>query len=411
MDNQLLFSDSSVFDVLEHQKREIKGKIYSLESNYILNTSENNLVQWLISELQLETPEILDSYIYVVENSESKFEKTDLFGDSYEAIGTKTVIAIPFTGDPKFFKIRPSSFTTVLPRANMMGKELRLTYEQVEANGDNIKQEYTKTLNQIKQYLSWLEVDVYHFNSDLENAIRKHISERKTKLLAGVGMLETLGLPIKRREDAAKTYVVPVSRQKPRIEKPQATTKSFKPEPTLLLEEYEKILSIMQNMVLVMEKSPHAFESMDEEALRTHFLVQLNAQYEGQATGETFNYHGKTDILISYEGRNVFIAECKFWHGEQKYSETIDQLLDRYLSWRDTKTAILVFNRNQNFTDVLKTIETVTPKHRCFKKYLGKSEETIFKYVFHQTEDVNREIQLAVMIYNIPIRNKEKVSL
>jgi hypothetical protein len=40
---------------------------------------------------------------------------------------------------------------------------------------------------------------------------------------------------------------------------------------------------------------------MREEDLRQHFLVQLNGQYEGQATGETFNFQGKTDILIRAE--------------------------------------------------------------------------------------------------------------
>jgi hypothetical protein len=51
-------------------------------------------------------------------------------------------------------------------------------------------------------------------------------------------------------------------------------------------------------MTHVMEQSPHAFVKMGEEDLRTHFLVQLNGVYEGQATGETFNFEGKTDILI-----------------------------------------------------------------------------------------------------------------
>jgi hypothetical protein len=219
-------------------------------------------------------------------------------------------------------------------------------------------------------------------------------------------MLESLGLPIKRRGDAPTTYAVPVVRRKAHIEKPQATSAAFKPEPTLAAEEYERILSIINNMVMVMEKSPHAFEDMDEEALRTHFLVQLNAQYEGQATGETFNYQGKTDILITHEGKNVFIAECKFWKGEQVFLETINQLIDRYVSWRDTKTAVLIFNRNVNFTDVLSTIEAVTPRHPYFKRDLGKSDDTVFRYVFHQPEDTNQEIQLTIMGFNIPTKRE-----
>ena len=52
-------------------------------------------------------------------------------------------------------------------------------------------------------------------------------------------------------------------------------------------------------MTHVMERSPSAFATADEETLRQHFLVQLNGHFEGQATGETFNAAGKTDILSS----------------------------------------------------------------------------------------------------------------
>jgi len=169
----------------------------------------------------------------------------------------------------------------------------------------------------------------------------------------------------------------------------------------LAQEEYDEILRIMKNMVRVMEQSPRAFEKMGEEDLRTHFLVQLNAQYERQATGETFNFQGKTDIMVRVEGRNVFIAECKFWKGERELQNTIDQLLS-YLSWRDTKTAILIFNRNANFTEVLAKIGDAAPSHACFKRDLGKSDESIFRYVFHQPADTNRELLLTVMAFDVP---------
>lgn len=417
MSRQVLFSDGDIYNVLENQKEAVKKEIYALESNYLLNTSETDLIQWLLDKLRLDVPEILDSEIHVVEQQETKIDVSrDPMRGIYDRSqpfyieGIKTVIAVPFSGDAGFFNIRPSTYSTVLPRANIVGSELRLTYEQVDANGGAIKAEYSKTVNEIKQYLGWLSESVKQYNASLEGIIKAHIVQRKSKILVGAGMIESLGLPIKKRGDAPTTYAVPVSRQKPRIEKPKATSAPFKPEPILAAEEYERILSIMKNMVFVMEKSPHAFESMDEEALRTHFLVQLNAQYEGQATGETFNYQGKTDILISSEGRNVFIAECKFWKGEQAFLETIDQLVDRYVSWRDTKTAILVFNRNQNFSDVLSTVETATPKHPKYKRTEGKSDETIFHYVFQQSEDANRELQLAVMVFNVPTKKKTKAT-
>ena len=53
--------------------------------------------------------------------------------------------------------------------------------------------------------------------------------------------------------------------------------------------------------------------------------MNLNGHYD--ATGETFNAEGKTDILIRTDGRNVFIAKCKFWKGQKALHVAIDQML------------------------------------------------------------------------------------
>jgi hypothetical protein len=88
-------------------------------------------------------------------------------------------------------------------------------------------------------------------------------------------------------------------------------------------------------------------------------------------------FKGKTDILIRAERRNVFV-ECKFWAGEKQFLETVDQLLS-YLGWRDTKTAVIIFNRNANFSDVLRKTTEITPKHKCYKRSIGNSGESNFR--------------------------------
>ena len=165
--------------------------------------------------------------------------------------------------------------------------------------------------------------------------------------------------------------------------------------------DYEHILRVLENMVRVMERSPSAFASMDEEALRSHFLVQLNGHYEGQATGETFNYEGKTDILVRSEGKNVFIAECKFWSGPKKLVETINQLLG-YSSWQDTKVAVIVFNRKRDFSKVLAAIPETVKSHPNFKRELPGSSETTFRYRFAHRDDRNREMILTVLAFDVP---------
>lgn len=167
------------------------------------------------------------------------------------------------------------------------------------------------------------------------------------------------------------------------------------------MEQYEQALKIMQDMTLVMERSPDAFKTMNEEALRQHFLVQLNGQFEGKATGETFNMAGKTDILLREGERNVFIAECKFWKGSKAFGEAIDQLLG-YATWRDSKTAILVFNRGTETSTVLAGIDATAKAHANFKRAVQWPHESGFRYVFHANGDINRELILTLLVFHVP---------
>jgi hypothetical protein len=48
------------------------------------------------------------------------------------------------------------------------------------------------------------------------------------------------------------------------------------------------------------------------------------------------------------------------------------------------------------------TIEECTKKHINFKKERGIVDETIFKYVFANKEDANRELLITVMVFDIP---------
>jgi hypothetical protein len=203
------------------------------------------------------------------------------------------------------------------------------------------------------------------------------------------------------RDDAPRTYALPEVRKKAVPALPAATSAAYVPEPAIDLAVYDQILSVVQNMAHVMERSPSAFQAMGEEALRDHFLVQLNGQFDGAATGETFNGNGKTDILLRANGRNVFIAECKFWKGPKHYSETIDQLLG-YTSWRDSKTAILVFNRGTNTSTVVDGVATTTKAHSNFKRMMEWRHESGLRCVLHQPGDRNRELFLTTLVFDVP---------
>ncbi|MDX2239860.1 MAG: hypothetical protein NW224_04165 [Leptolyngbyaceae cyanobacterium bins.302] len=180
----------------------------------------------------------------------------------------------------------------------------------------------------------------------------------------------------------------------------QVEVKGKEPDGFSKKDEYERILAILQNMALVIERNPGTFHSIGEEALRDHFLVQLNGIYEGQATGETFNRRGKTDIIVRLRGENIFIGECKFWGGEIKLLETLDQLLS-YSTVRDDQLGMLIFNRNKNIAAVLRQIPSIIKGHSSFHQELDHSE-TQFRFTLKHPDEPKYSLYLAVLVFDVP---------
>jgi hypothetical protein len=239
-------------------------------------------------------------------------------------------------------------------------------------------------------------VDISHFKKAKPPA---SVHGRRDRLLNARKIAASLGYPLHHRAGAPPTYISPAVRRKLPIIPHVAGT--FRPEPTIEEAEYQNILGIIENMSFVMERNPRVFSKAPEETIRDHYLVQLNGQYEGSATGETFNNLGRTDILVRDGSANLFIAECKIWHGPKQFVEGIDQLL-RYVTWRDTKTAIIVFNRNQATTSVVDTIKTALEDHANYKRGAAKEKETRLRAVFGKPYDAAREVIITVIVVPIP---------
>ena len=132
-------------------------------------------------------------------------------------------------------------------------------------------------------------------------------------------------------------------------------------------------------------------------------LFRLNSISKSHsATGETFNKIGKTDILIQdNKGTNVFIGECKIWHGEKELLKAIDQLLERYVNWRDEHTALIIFNKdNKDFSKLLETAKSAIMTHPNFSSFVKETSKTSISYIFNNMEDKTKKVYLELMIFN-----------
>jgi hypothetical protein len=386
-----LFSEFDMSSWLQRQETLLRSEIDGYQPDYLFGAAIDDLCEYL-NDKYIQTPPVLHE-------SEITTDQTEAYVSNIK--GRAITFYLPFEGDEHLFKCRPTTRSLNPPRAGISDRQLVLSYGRTDHDAAAARRDFDRDLTVIKQHLEWLTRDVAPFNSSLRDKARRWIQSRRDRLHRDRAMVEEIGFPLRKRDNAPQTYAVPTVRRKPPIAGTQPGSSTHAREPILDLAEYEHILSVISNMVAVMERSPHAFKDMREEDLRQHFLVQLNGQYEGQATGETFNFEGKTDILIRAEGRNIFIAECKFWRGRESFHETVDQLLG-YASWRDTKTAILVFNRERKLSSVLAKIPEIVEAHPNFLRQLDYKSETGFRFVLHNKDDKNRELTLTVLAFEVP---------
>ncbi len=403
-----LFSSRDLRELLIARSSAMHQEVEQLDSNQLLNTSPTDLVRYLVKKYTLQAPSLRRDVWSVTESEaqiDVRHDQDRLIIDRSRPCyvpGQRIEVEVPIEGESELMYARASTFSYGPPRAEIRGHSLFLVFHVPHnAQERNIRQEVDLILTEIDQHLGWIKNDLIGFNQGLRQSADQAITDRRNRILANQGRVASLGIPFKIRPDAPNSYATPTVRRKVIPSLPPATTSAYEPEPALDTENYNHILLVIQNMAHVMERSPSAFKEMGEEDLRQHFLVQLNGQFEGSATGETFNVNGKTDILLRVNGRNVFIAECKFWKGPKQYTETIDQLLG-YTAWRDTKTAILIFNRGTTMSTVLKGVKSETCSHKNFKRQLDWKHESGFQYVFHHNGDTNREFTLTVLVFDVP---------
>jgi hypothetical protein len=406
-DVEPLFNKIDWFSVDQHQRKSLLAEINGLDGNRLLNTSIEDLCDYFEKKYQVNVP-MLRTDEMVADQHETKIDVSHDYNrfirdrsSPFYLSGTAVEVEIPFEGDADAFRVQPTTYTLSPPYGETRDGVLVLSVQGTDLTADAVRVQVDKALSQIQSYLDTLRKDAQGLNGQLRAIARGAIEKRREKLLADRRLVSGLGFKIKERQDDPRTYVAPSVRRKLRPSLPPASDAPFQPEPVLSDADYEHILEVVQNMAQVMERSPSAFVSMDEESLRSHFLVQLNGHYEGQATGETFNYQGKTDILIRSEGHNVFVAECKYWSGPKKLHETIDQLLG-YSCWRDTKVAVIIFNRNKDFTNVLRAIQDTAKTHPNWKRDLRVRSETSFRYIFAHKDDRNREMVLTILAFDVP---------
>jgi hypothetical protein len=384
----------------------MKAEVYAEEKNRLLNVNETDYVDYLVGRYSIEPLVIHIDQIHVSDREEMvhagqhPFEFDVRPGARYRRQVIK--YNVPYSGDVALLRTTPSSAIIWTTEVEIDHDEISFDIVNWRDDAEEIKRAADQIVRNISTQAENIANEVNQYNSQLRDKAAEIVKARKQQHLKQSNVLEGLGVPVKKRTDVPETFAIPARVKRPVVKKPTSSTTPHVPDPTLDVEIYQQILKICIDTGVEIERHPGIYQGKDEEILRDHFLMVLAPHFES-VTGETFNKQGKTDILIRHEGKNAFIAECKFWKGGRAHHKTIDQILN-YLTWRDSKAAILYFVANKQLEPVLQQIVELTPEHPCFVRYDGAAGQGRYNFQLHLVGDETRGVNLAILCFHFPPR-------
>ncbi|MDC7242667.1 MAG: hypothetical protein PQJ44_01495 [Sphaerochaetaceae bacterium] len=281
--------------------------------------------------------------------------------------------------------------------------ENKLILELVDLHNDpnKIEAAFEKSKNTITQKLADTKLEIDEFNNGLINHINNKIRERVQKIQNTNEYKSKFKYPIKKKN-------VPQTFKSPEVVK----KRKIKPKPTYINQEKTNQVSIsdsdftfllnrLQECGSNWEQHPEIYKDRDEEALRDQLIFALVPVIDGVVAGEAYNKKGKTDISIKYESTNLFIGECKIWKGPKVLTSTIDQILS-YLTWRDSKAAIMMFVPNKDISSVVASAKETIKNHPNFIRTLDEINEGWSNYRFHLENDKGTFLTIAIHLYHMP---------
>jgi hypothetical protein len=384
--------------------KQVMDALNAWDDDDFLARTDADLITELVAVGAVECPELHSDQWYM-DDKPTEAERTvvNLFRERVRERVIQYTVRIPFSGHPAPFTMKASQcfMSPIDGRVDEKASELVIVWEGTRPEPDAIRQWFKTRIDHIEKGLGFARSDINAHNGNLLNQVPQWVANRRARLLAARQVHANIGIPIRRRADA-KVHAVPARRRRLVTYTPpssRTSAKLFEPEPALEEAGYEDALAVLRNARNAFERSPSLTDKLGEELIRDLLLILLNAQFEGKAGGELFNCSGKTDILIREKDANVFIGECKIFgskDGPSKITATIDQLLG-YLTWRDTKAALLLFIRDRDVTSVIGKAVAAFEAHPNYKRRGATVSDERYDFVLHANGDPAREMRIAFL--------------
>lgn len=193
--------------VQEHLRERMRQAIDQAAPETIRNGSVDDVAQIFAAQFRVEPPALTEGAISAtVDETKVDVSRDRSLAFMYGAFeggphyvpGITASFYVPFVGDAEMFKWKPSTFTTVIPAAEIKGNELLFRFVRPGEDVADTKKAFDEELSRVKQYLGWLTNDAEAFNQSLVPTARGMITQRRGRLEKLDQGTDSLGIPIRR---------------------------------------------------------------------------------------------------------------------------------------------------------------------------------------------------------------------
>lgn len=382
---------------------DLKLEMASTSEEYILKVSEEEYKDYLCNKYHIEPLEILKES-ESIENPEKVFIETDSAGRTVGREGFRFHIKYYFKGPAELLSVKPSQFmwTTRIVFVNPAGNWLYIRLELPENDGEalaKLKEEY---LASAFKNLPYINADAEAWNSRLESVIDETFAALKRLHLKNSSPKKKAGkeLAVNNSTRLAFSPSAIYKKQIPRM--PALQQYEDDSEIIFDMKIYKDMLNVITMVCRTFERKDSLYKNKDEQELRDNILMFLETRYDSpNINEETFRKTGRTDILLknNRDGADLFAAECRYWSGAKEYSSALDKLLSRNFKWPDSKAAMIVFVKENDFDMVVAAIKAETASHKYFVREIGGKGETSLSCVFKYSGSGDKTIYVEVMIF------------
>lgn len=405
---ELLFAENALRVWLDQRRREAVDAVRSVRPEEILNRPHEQIADEILDRYLVPEPR-LDADGTTGEVNDQRIDVSDDFGRAIfdrsrptYIDGTRISFHVPYSGPIEALRLRANTFSTSPPWATIGNGGLTVSRDipadTLERDRTQVTQALRNEIQTIQKYLGYARRDIAASNEQMRAEVYRAAETRRKKVLADRDTEAILGVPLRRDGDVARSYrVQPVERKRISPTRRSSRREPFAPEPAITEDDFADIIGDIVSITRTFERLAVTYANMDEERLRDQILTMLGNVY-GPATGESFSKRGKSDIYLPWDGGNpVFLAECKWWTGPKAFTERdLPQLLDRYVVWRDTHAAMILFIGNKDTSKVIAKAEEIIQSH---DRYLRDAPaiDDVSVFVLHKEGDLDREIKLALV--------------